>query len=213
MVYYDLALDMKDHTIIKTGLMLCSGDSGLIQFNIKLLNGSVEYTGEFVKKQMIFLKQNGVCITGDLQGTAQPFTYVVQGSELDTPGPVICDVKVYEAEGRISSRRFAFIVLDDTKRLPEEDAHEYQSELDALIAECEEKLESLQTTIAEEAVGAAELLQDKLDQLENQFNTWFDGVKSDLSGDVAGNLQNQINTLKEQMENALYAADEDDSIQ
>lgn len=32
---------------------------------------------------------------------------------------------------------------------------------------------------------------------EEQFLTWFDDVKGQLSGDVAGNLQNQINDLKQ----------------
>lgn len=32
-------------------------------------------------------------------------------------------------------------------------------------------------------------------QLEAQFNTWFDSVKGTLSGDVAANLQKQINDL------------------
>ena len=31
--------------------------------------------------------------------------------------------------------------------------------------------------------------------MESQFNDWFDDIKGKLSGDVATNLQNQINEL------------------
>lgn len=40
-------------------------------------------------------------------------------------------------------------------------------------------------------------------QFESAFNVWFDEVKGSLSGDVASNLQNQINDLKDAQEIVL----------
>lgn len=37
---------------------------------------------------------------------------------------------------------------------------------------------------------------DLFSQFTAMFNTWFDGIKGQLSGDVATNLQNQINEIK-----------------
>ncbi len=36
---------------------------------------------------------------------------------------------------------------------------------------------------------------DKLGKFETDFNAWFDTIKGKLSGDIAGNLQNQINEV------------------
>lgn len=41
------------------------------------------------------------------------------------------------------------------------------------------------------------------DQMESQFNVWFDEMKGQLTTDAAGNLQTQINGLKEQVENVV----------
>lgn len=38
---------------------------------------------------------------------------------------------------------------------------------------------------------------DLFAQFTDAFNTWFDGLKSELSGDVVTNLQNQINNLRD----------------
>ena len=83
MVDYDISLDMKDRSVIKTELLFCSGDSGLIRFNIRLLDGTEEYSGEITAKQLVFRKQDGRCCYGNLDGTVQPYTYVFRGGELD----------------------------------------------------------------------------------------------------------------------------------
>ena len=86
MVEYDISLDMKDRSVIKTGLLFCSGDSGLIRFNIRLLDGTEEYVGEIIRMQLVFRKQDGRCCYGNLEGMVQPYTYVLRGGELEVPG-------------------------------------------------------------------------------------------------------------------------------
>lgn len=41
------------------------------------------------------------------------------------------------------------------------------------------------------------------EQMESQFNVWFDGMKGQLTEDAAGNLQTQINELKQNVEKGL----------
>lgn len=41
------------------------------------------------------------------------------------------------------------------------------------------------------------------DQMESQFNVWFDEMKGQLTTDAAGNLQTQIDGLEEQIENVV----------
>lgn len=41
------------------------------------------------------------------------------------------------------------------------------------------------------------------EQMESQFNAWFDGMKGQLTKDAAGNLQTQINELKQNVEKGL----------
>lgn len=41
------------------------------------------------------------------------------------------------------------------------------------------------------------------EQMESQFNAWFDGMKGQLTNDAAGNLQTQINELKQNVEKGL----------
>lgn len=40
-------------------------------------------------------------------------------------------------------------------------------------------------------------ISDTTVSLEGEFNTWFDGIKGALDGDIAGNLLNKINALEE----------------
>ncbi|GEM_PF-759482 len=52
------------------------------------------------------------------------------------------------------------------------------------------------TTLFNQYSKALEL---KEQGFEEEFQSWFDSIKGQLSGDVAGNLQNQINTIDEQL--------------
>lgn len=43
-------------------------------------------------------------------------------------------------------------------------------------------------------------------QMEDKFNTWFEDLETNLSGDIAANLQNQINQLEEDVADAAQGA-------
>ncbi|MBO3443418.1 hypothetical protein [Clostridium sp. CCUG 7971] len=64
----------------------------------------------------------------------------------------------------------------------------------------------LQAHIQEKGIEMNEWLKDAKVFFENDFNTWFDTVKGVLDGDVAGNLLNEINKLKETVDNLELVA-------
>lgn len=74
-------------------------------------------------------------------------------------------------------------------------------------AETANSAASSANTAADAANTAAQNAQQLTSQLSDQFQAWFDGIKDQLSTDAAGNLQNQIDDIKGQLEDALYAAD------
>lgn len=49
--------------------------------------------------------------------------------------------------------------------------------------------------------SSLEEIQNTISFLTNVFNSWFEDTKSQLSGDVAGNLKNQIDDIKLKMNN------------
>lgn len=52
-------------------------------------------------------------------------------------------------------------------------------------------------------VDASGYIKIATEALQQDFETWFDGIKGQLSGDVAGNLQNQINDLDTKVEQVV----------
>ncbi|MGX4598969.1 hypothetical protein [Faecalimicrobium sp. JNUCC 81] len=64
----------------------------------------------------------------------------------------------------------------------------------------------LQAHIQEKGIEMNEWLKGAKVFFENDFNTWFDTVKGVLDGDVAGNLLNEINKLKETVDNLELVA-------
>lgn len=58
----------------------------------------------------------------------------------------------------------------------------------------------IQTHMQETGLEMNAWVEEAKDFFTNEFNTWFDTIKGALDGDVAGNLLNEINKLKEAIE-------------
>ena len=58
----------------------------------------------------------------------------------------------------------------------------------------------LEAYIEEKSLDMQTWINQAKDFFTNDFNTWFDSIKGTLDGDVAGNLLNEINKLKEAIE-------------
>lgn len=59
----------------------------------------------------------------------------------------------------------------------------------------------IQTHMQETGLEMNAWVEEAKDFFTNEFNTWFDTIKGALDGDVAGNLLNEINKLKEAINN------------
>lgn len=95
---------------------------------------------------------------------------------------------------------------------------EFESHVDAKTAECDTRAEEA-TTELETRMGVLERMgdqivsdlqtkyRDEMDTYEAEqkqlFDEWFAYVQSQLSGDVAGNLQNQINELDDKVDGCV----------
>ena len=55
----------------------------------------------------------------------------------------------------------------------------------------------LQAHIEEKSIDMKTWIEEAKEFFTNDFNNWFDSIKSALDGDVAGNLLNKINALEE----------------
>ena len=82
------------------------------------------------------------------------------------------------------------------QQLFERTADQKQTEFSAYLEDIEEQgdalIEELETAYREE-ITQFENTQEQV------FNTWFQLIKDQLSGDIAGNLQNQITILEERL--------------
>lgn len=89
----------------------------------------------------------------------------------------------------------------------ERTADQKQTEFNAYLANIEKQGDELIETLENDY--RTEITQFENTQ-EQVFNTWFQLIKDQLSGDVAGHLQNQINILEERlalMEHMVLAND------
>ncbi len=70
-----------------------------------------------------------------------------------------------------------------------------------LQSHIQEKSLDMSTWITEAKEYFSNWLRDTQNEYNNEFNNWFDTIKDALDGDVAGNLLNEINKLKETINN------------
>lgn len=57
----------------------------------------------------------------------------------------------------------------------------------------------LQEAISEKGISMDTWIEEAKEFFTNDFNTWFDGIKGALDGDIAGNLLNKINDLEQKV--------------
>lgn len=170
-IVYDINLDLINVSIMETKLNLCCGDKNLIRFNITILeNGNKYDISQMAKADIIFNKSNGKVVQGTLNLQNDIYIYDFLGNELDCPGPIIVDVKLYsdmEGSGRVSTKRFKINAVKDN------------FELDA---------EESKTVISE------------IDRIRDDYNAWYAEVQGILNEEAAVNLQNQITNNKEKLD-------------
>lgn len=162
MVQYDILLDMKHPVTKDTGIKVCQGDTGLVRFVIHVSDEGNAYSQALSRIELVVLRSNGDIVVCTPKEAALPIVYDIVGTELSVPGKTAVDVKLYDGENRVSTKRFLFTVLKDTKDISEETAKPYVSVLDALVSDTKEKLEGIL-----EEIGSAEGIQQQIKGLQD----------------------------------------------
>lgn len=107
---YQVRVSMNQAAVVKTGLVMKQGDFGM-QIEIEVLD--FDATG--TTPQIVFRKAMGAVESTTITVSGNKYTYTFVGTELDTPGKCICDLKLKNSTTqRISTASFAFEVVADT---------------------------------------------------------------------------------------------------
>lgn len=118
---YKVQVSMNQAHIVASGLVFKQGDFGF-QLEIEVLD--FDTTG--VTPQIVFRKSAGAVESTTITQSGNKFTYTIVGTELDTPGPAICDLKLKNSTTqRISTASFGFMVEADTLDGLNEHANSY----------------------------------------------------------------------------------------
>lgn len=118
---YHVQVAMNQAAIVKTGLVWKQGDFGF-QIEIEVLDFDVSGT----TPQIVFRKAVGAVESTTISVSGNKYTYTFEGTELDTPGMGICDLKLKNSTTqRISTASFEFEVIPDTLDGLNEHANSY----------------------------------------------------------------------------------------
>lgn len=107
---YHVQVSMNQLAEVKTGFTFKQGDFG---FDIAIEVMDFDATG--TTPQIVFRKANGAVESTDVTCYSNIYTYTIKGTELDTPGIGVCDLKLKNSTTqRISTASFQFEVIADT---------------------------------------------------------------------------------------------------
>lgn len=127
---YKIQVSMSQSHIVDSGFVFKQGDFG---FNVTIEVLDFDTTGATPK--IIWRKSQGAVEGNSFTRAGNIFTYTMQGTELDTPGPGVCDLKLYDSTTkRISTASFKYMVEADTMDGLNDEAHSYSDTI-AQIAE------------------------------------------------------------------------------
>lgn len=118
---YKVQVSMNQAHIVDSGLVFKQADFGF-QLEIEVLDFDTSST----TPQIVFRKSSGAVESNSVTRSGNKFTYTIVGTELDTPGPAICDLKLKNSTTqRISTASFKYLVEPDTLDGLNEHANSY----------------------------------------------------------------------------------------
>ena len=125
---YKVQVSMNQASVVQTDLVFKQGDFGF-QLAIEILD--FDLTG--VTPQIVFRKPTGAVESTSLTLSGTTYTYTIQGTELDTPGNCICDIKLKNSTTqRISTASFMYTVDADTLDGLNEHANSYSDTIEQI---------------------------------------------------------------------------------
>lgn len=118
---YKIQVSMSQAHIVDSGFVFKQGDYG---FNVTIEVLDFDTTGATPK--IIWRKSQGAVEGTSFTRDGNIFTYTMRGTELDVPGPGVCDLKLYDSTAkRISTASFKYMVEADTMDGLNEHANSY----------------------------------------------------------------------------------------
>lgn len=122
---------MNQAHIVESGFVWKQGDFG---FNIEIEVLDFDTTG--ATPQIIFRKSTGAVEATQISVAGNKFTYAIRGTELDTPGPCVCDLKLKDSTTkRVSTASFKYFVIPDTMDGLNQQASSYSDTIEQLLAD------------------------------------------------------------------------------
>ena len=161
-------------------ITVTQGDFG---FNIKAKIVGMDLSN--TTASIVFVKPVGIVESNQLTLQNDTYTYVVHGTEFDTPGVIVCDLKIRDNDTqRVSTSRFQILCIEDTLNGASDEPHSYSDtiaqiaeRLEGEVAGLSEEVETLSQTVGgfEERIGEveadvaeiAESIPTKTSDLEN----------------------------------------------
>lgn len=140
---YKVQVSMNQAHIVESGFVWKQGDFG---FNIEIEVLDFDTTG--ATPQIIFRKSTGAVEATTITRDGNKFTYAIRGTELDTPGPCVCDLKLKDSTTkRVSTASFKYFVIPDTMDGLEQEASSYSDTIEQIVSGFDGEIENLQAQI------------------------------------------------------------------
>jgi len=184
---YNIELSTERNQPVDTNIKLCQGDNN-ITFYINI--SDFDLTGNTVK--IVFSQSNGISVENNaiVNSDKKSCTYNIVGNELQSPGKVIADLKIFDSNNkRLSSACFIFYVEIDSLNDGAFPPKSYSASLEKAIEECQEA-----TQAALEAV-------QKVVNIANNDSVTEPGFAWDARRGKA--IRDDLNTLNESL-NSYY---------
>ena len=147
MTDYTVVLNIKQREAIETGISVSQGDYGQVGFTIRVKDDD-SYIVDAVSAFIVFLTADGRMVEGGLTGKSGTYGYIIQGTELQTPGKVSATVTLVYDDGRKSSCGFIFHCRYNPHFDRNTPAKSYVPEIERIKREGEETIEYLRNLVA-----------------------------------------------------------------
>lgn len=208
---YKVQVSMNQAHLVESGFVWKQGDFG---FNLEIEVMDFDTTG--VTPQIIFRKSAGAVESTSLTQSGNKFTYTVRGTELDTPGPCICDLKLKSSTTqRISTASFKYFTIPDTMDGLNQQADSYSDTIAQIIEGYEEEIDNIQESVDSESEKEgkvesrknwAEFYSGKDDCLLLTDESGYIGAKITRFGDIKTKTfdSHSINKIQNELYTSAY---------
>ena len=172
---YKIQVSMNQAHLVESSFVWKQGDFG---FNVEIEVLDFDATGS--TPQIIFRKSNGAVEATTITVSGNKYTYTLRGTELDTPGPGICDLKLKNSTTqRISTASFKFFVIPDTEDGLNQQASSYSDTIAQIVDGFEEEVDAVRKTFEHttKLISSGKNLFNKDDVEEGYYVNYADGQK------------------------------------